>query len=147
MVQRATVLLFQTHVITPSQSFHRVDDQIRSTMQVMQYRAPRRSGLGGWGRRLLRLGRESVQIFQWGGGLYPPHPRRLVTHITADYGFGSFWRKRALRGNARDLHVTARCLATGAATNGRPAAPPRRSISQSPASAAADPLTWLSARH
>lgn len=40
MVQRATGLLFQTHVITPSQSFHRVDDQIRSTMQVMQYRAP-----------------------------------------------------------------------------------------------------------
>lgn len=84
MAQRATDLLFQTHVITPSQSFHRVD-QIRSTMQVMQYRAPRRSGRRGGGRRLLRLGRESVQIFQcWGEGVissssppscYPYHSR------------------------------------------------------------------------
>lgn len=70
MVQRATVLLFQTHVITPSQSFHRGDDQIRSTMQVMQYRAPERSK----GRReeVIASGERIGADFPVGGGVISP---------------------------------------------------------------------------
>lgn len=98
MVQRATVLLFQTHVITPSQSVHRVDDQIRSTMQVMQYRAPERTR--GMREEVIASGERIGADFPGGGGYIPLIPAVLLPisqQITASAVFEGSARYGGMR--------------------------------------------------